>query len=203
MVNFGPDLLVLNFGHPWHDDYSKADALLSSRPDCRYKIINAFESNAPIQWLDKHQVCMIHDAHGTGEKNTDLGSTPTRRVGKVNSVSFRVVRLKDGRVASSTYQGHKVNPIPFGREETPPLRVRFEAEANGNDREIIATVSNDYEEAFPRCRLTFVLPKGDYKADRGEIESSITSDDQKYVVLSVRVDVAMKDTTAVRVQPVD
>lgn len=203
MVNFGPDFSVLNFGHPWHDDYSKADALLSSRANCRYKIINAFESNAPVQWLDKHQVCMIHDAHGTGEKNTDLGSTPTRRVGKVNSVSFRVVRLKDGRVASSTYQGHKVNPIPFGREQTPPLRVNFEPQADGHHGEITATVSNDYEQTFPRCRLTFVLPKGHYQVDQGEIESSIASDDQKYVVLSVRVDVAMKDSIAVRVRPAD
>ena len=200
LVNFGPNFSVLNFGHPWHNDRSKADALLASIPDCRYKIINAFEANAPIEWLNQRRICMIHDAHGTGEKNTDIGTTPTRRVGKVNAISFRVVRLKDGRVISSSYKGDKIKPIPFGREETPPLRVQFEPENDGKHDEITATVTNDYEEAYPQCRLTFVLPKGRYSVDQGVIESSIASDDQKYVVLSVRVDVPEKNSIAVRVQ---
>ena len=201
LINFGPDFSVLNFGHPWHDDRTKADTLLASRLDCRYKLINAFEANAPIEWLNQHRICMIHDAHGTGEKNVDWGATPTRRVGKVNAVSFRVVRLKNGRVESSSYKGHKTKPIPFGREETPPLRVSFAPANDGSHREITATVTNDYMESYPRCRLTFVLPNGRYTVDRGEIESSIISDDQKFVVVNVRVDLPEKASLTVRVQP--
>ena len=119
LVPFGPDLAILNFGHPWHDDRSMADALLASIPDCRHKIINAFEANAPIKWLDKHHICMIHDAHGTGEKNVDFGATPTRRVGKVNAVSFRVVRLKDGRVVSSTYKKPRGQTHPLWTRGNP------------------------------------------------------------------------------------
>lgn len=35
----------------------------------------------------------------------DIGVTPTRRVGKVNAISFRVVRFKDGRVVHCAYNG--------------------------------------------------------------------------------------------------
>lgn len=198
LINFGPNLSVLNFGHPWHDGQSKADALLASRPDCQYKIINAFEANAPIDLLNQHRVCLIHDAHGTGERVMELGSSPTLRVGKVNAVSFRVVRLKNGRVESSTYDGHKTASIPFGREETPPLRAQFEPANDGTHNNVTATVTNDYLESYPRCRLTFVLPNGQYSVDKGYIESSITSDDQKYVVLSIRVDLPAKKSITVR-----
>jgi len=202
LVDFGPDLCVLNFGHPWHVDRSKADSLLVSREDCRHKIINAFENNAPIAWLDNHKVCMIHDAHGTGKKVMNMGATPTRRIGKVNAVSFRVVRFKDGRVASCTYNGHETAPIPFGREQEPPLRVRYSPAADGNHREVTATVTNEYVENFPQCRLTFVMPHGDYVVDHGRIESSITSDDRKYTVVSVRTDVPAEGTVAVRMHEI-
>ncbi len=199
LINFGPKLSVLNFGHPWHDDSSKADALLASRPDCQYKIINAFEANAPLELLNQNRICMIHDAHGIGEKVMPLGSTPTLRIGKVNAVSFRVVRLKNGRVISSTYNGHKTAPIPFGREEASPLRVQFEPANDGTHNNVTATVTNDYLEDYPQCRLTFVLPNGQYSVNKGAIESSITSDDQKYVILSIRVDLPAKKSTVVRV----
>ncbi|MCH9654875.1 MAG: hypothetical protein K0U86_02020 [Planctomycetes bacterium] len=174
LINFGPNLSVLNFGHPWHDDSSQADALLASRPDCQYKIINAFEGNGPIDLLNQHRICMIHDAHGTGERIMPLGSTPTLRIGKVNAVSFRVVRLKNERVKSSTYNGHKTAAIPFGREEAPPLRFQFEPANDGTHNNVTATVTNDYLENYPQCRLTFVLPKEQYSVNKGAIESSIT-----------------------------
>ena len=199
VVDFGPDLCVLNFGHPWYVNFSKAEALLSARPKCRHKVINAFESNAPIPWLDKHKVCMIHDAHGLGEKVMDLGATPTRRIGKINSESFRVVRFNDGRVTSCTYDGHRTDPIPFGREKTPPLRVQFSSPNDGTKRNITATVTNDYLEDFEKCRLTFVLPRAQYKVDRGLIESSTVSDNKRYTVLTVRTDIPAKKTIEVRV----
>lgn len=200
LVDFGPDLCILNFGHPWHVDRSKAESLLASSANCRHKIINAFEANAPIVWLDRHEVCMIHDAHGIGKKVMDMGATPTRRIGKVNAVSFRVVRFKDGRVASCTYNGHETAPIPFGREQEPPLRVQFSPANDGSHRDVTATVTNEYVEDFPDCRLTFVMPHGDYVTRRGRIESSIASDDKKYTVFTVRTDVPAEETVTVRMQ---
>ncbi|HIF32290.1 MAG TPA: carboxypeptidase regulatory-like domain-containing protein [Planctomycetaceae bacterium] len=200
MVDFGPDMCILNFGHPWHADHSKAESLLASRPNCRHKIINAFESNAPIDWLDQHRVCMIHDAHGIGEKVMDIGSTPTLRVGKVNATSFRVVRFSDGRVASCTYNKHDTAPIPFGRDETPPLRVQFSSPNDGTSPSLTATVTNEYLDEFPNCRLQFVLPKGNYIAEGGRVESAVVSDDGKFTVLSVRTNVPAQRTVSVHVR---
>jgi hypothetical protein len=199
MVNYGPDIFILNFGHPWHDDRSKAESLLASRPNCRHKIINAFESNAPIAWLDRHRVCMIHDAHGIGEKVMDIGSTPTRRVGKVNAVSFRVVRFHDGQVETCTYNGHDTAAIPFGREEVPPLRVRFSSANDGTRAGLTATITNEYLDPFPNCRLQFILLNGDFKVDNGRIESAIDSDNKRHTVLTVRIDVPAQQIVSVRV----
>lgn len=201
LVDLGPDVSILNFGHPWHMDKSKADALLASRSGVSTKIINAFEHNSPLGLLDRHRVRMIHDAHGTGKKVMDMGATPTRRIGKVNAVSFRVVRFRNNRVASCTYNGHETAPIPFGREQTPPLRASFAPANDGTHRTVTATVTNEFLETFPKGRLTFVMPKGDYQVDHGAIESRIASDDDKLTVLNVRTDVLSQRTIRIRVAP--
>ena len=201
IVDFGPDVCVLNFGHPWHTDRSKAESLLSARKSVACKIINAFEQNAPLEFIDRHRVRMIHDAHGTEARVMTRGATPTMRIGKVNAVSFRVVRFKDTHVASCTYDGHETDPIPFGREETPPLRSVITPANNGTHDSLLATVTNDYVDEFPNCRLTFVLPLGDFTVDRGRIESAIASDGGHYMVLTVRFDMPSQKTLNLRVRP--
>ena len=77
------------FGHPWHVDSSKADALLGGTKRTATKsLINAFESNAPRSLLDNHHVGMIRDARGTEKKVMDMAAAATRRVGKTNSNGF-------------------------------------------------------------------------------------------------------------------
>ena len=145
---------------------------------------------------------MSHDAHGTGVKVMDMGATPTRRVGKVNASSFRVVRFRDNRVESCTYNGDLIAPIPFGRNQSPsPLRVQYSPANDGTNRSVTATVTNEYLEDFFRCRLTFIMPKGLYTLDQGLFESSTDSDDKQFKVLTVRVDVTAQTTTTVQVKP--
>ena len=195
IIDYGPNLCILNFGHPWHVDLSQANALLSSRAKAKIKIINAFEHNAPVKaFLDKHRVKLIHDAHGPGEKVMSIGATPTTRVGKSNSSSFRVVRFKDGHVTSATYRGDAVAPIPFDREVPPPLSVTYDPGNDGKHDKVTATVTNMLEDAFPDCRVTFVLPAGVYAMDGGHLEAATTSDDERYTVLTVRVDAPAEGT---------
>jgi hypothetical protein len=203
MIDFGPDFCVLNFGHPWHADRSKGESLFSTRKSVACKIINAFEQNAPPEFLDRHGVRMIHDAHGTGDRVMDIGKTPTVRVGKVNAVSFRVVRFENTHVASCTYDGHETDSIPFGREELPPLRSTIAPANDGTHESLVGTVTNDYLDRFPNCRLTFVLPLGVYAVDRGRIESAIASDGGRFTVLTVRCDVPAEESLTVRVNRQD
>ena len=201
ITDYGPDLCILNFGHPWHVDLSQADALLSSRAQAKIKIINAFEHNAPVEtFLDRHKIKLIHDAHGPGEKVMTIGTTPTTRVGKINSSSFRVVRFKDGHVASATYRGDAVAPIPFDRAGPPPLSVTYDPGNDGKHDKVTATVTNMLEDAFPDCRVTFVLSAGTYAVDGGRMETMVTSDNEKHTVLTVRVDVPAEGTARATAQ---
>lgn len=201
IVDYGPNLSILNFGHPWHTDLSQADALLTSRAKTKIKVINAVEHNAPVEtFLNKHNIQLIHDAHGPGKKVMTIGTTPTLRVGKLSSSSFRVVRFNNGRVESATYQEDEVAPIPFDREEVPPIGVAFDPANDGKHNTVTATITNKLEDAFLNCRVTFVLPVGDYEIDNGHIETQITSDDGKYTVMSVQVDVPQKNTTHITAQ---
>ena len=204
IIDYGPDLCILNFGHPWHVDLSQANALLSSRAKAKIKIINAFEHNAPVEtFLDNHRIKLIHDAHGPGEKVMTIGATPTTRVGKSNSSSFRVVRFKDGHVTSATYRGDAVAPIPFDRAGPPPLSVTYDPGNDGKHDKVTATVTNMLEDAFPNCRVTFVLPAGVYAVDGGRLETMVTSDDERYTVLTVGMDVPAEGTIQATAQKED
>ena len=123
-----------------------------------------------------------------------IGTTPTTRVGKSNSSSFRVVRFKDGHVTSTTYRGDAIAPIPFDRAGPPPLSVTYDPGNDGKHDKVTAKVTNILEDMFPDCRVTFVLPAGAYAVDGGRLETMVTSDDERYTVLAVRVDVPAEGT---------
>ena len=194
MIDYGPDLCILNFGHAWHVDLSRAEALLASRAETRIKVINAFEPNAPLEFLDRYRVPLIHDGHGPPPKVTSMGSTPTIRAGKVSSESFRVVRFEDGRVASLTYLGDEVAAIPFPREGPSPLEVAWDPANDGTHDRVTATVTNRLQEDFPDGRVTYVLPAGEYSVEGGRLETAVTDDDGRYTVLTARVDFPAEGT---------
>ena len=200
-IDFGPQISVLNFGHPWHVGTAQADRLLSERRAAEMKIINAFEANAPVEFFDRHKVRMIHDGHGTGTKVMDVGATPTRRIGKSSSTSFRVVRLKNNRVVTCTHDGHETAPVPFSRDESPPVATRFLASNDGTHSSNTATVTNRLKDAFPNGRVTFVMPAGEYTVDNARVESSTKSDDGRHVVLVTRVDIPASGQIQVTVDP--
>jgi hypothetical protein len=201
LIDCGPHVSILNFGHPWHTDKSRAEALLASRPKTAIRVINAFEANAPLDLLDHHQVRMIHDAHGIGKKVMDRGATPTRRIGKTNAESFRVVRFRNNAVESCTYNGHESAPIPFGRESVPPLSVAFRHPNDGTQSSNTATVTNRLLDSYQNGRVAFVVPAGHYRITGARPESQISSDDGRFHVITVRVDIPANDSTEIVVDP--
>lgn len=201
IMDFGPQLAVLNFGRAWDSGLADAAALLASRSGARIKIINAFEANAPVrEFLDQYGVALVHYAHGPGPAITTVGETPTVRVGKVNAESFRVIRFRDGRPVSYTYRGDPTAPIPFPRNRRAPLRLSFNAVNDGSQSRLIAQVENDLDEAFPAARVQFVLPRGKYRVNGARAESMVDSDDGRFTVISARVDVAAQSAATVSVE---
>jgi hypothetical protein len=199
IIDFGPDLCILNRSLPWHESTALTNALFSERPNARIKIINAFEHNAPIDLLDTHKIALLHDGHGIGTRVMKMGNTPTQRVGKVNAESFRIIRFKDGKVISSTYMNDPVAPIPFPRGSVKPLRVSIDPPANGFNQEITITISNDLSEAFPNCRVTALMPSGQYICQGGKIEDAIVSDCKKFSKVIIRADMPAETQIVLKV----
>jgi hypothetical protein len=198
-VDYG-DVSILNFGLPWHEDIALADKLLGET-EATIRVINGFEANAPIDFLDRHKVSFIHDAHGPGTKVMQFGKTPTQRAGKLSSMSFRLVRFAAGRVVSCTYAGDDQAPIPFPREGSLPIRVEWETANDGSRDTVKARVVNELDEAFPGCRLTFILPKGTYRAEGGRVAFAWDSDDTLFTVAEVLFDLPATSTAHVGVLP--
>jgi hypothetical protein len=201
IVDFGPNLSILNYSYAWHGDMSAAYTLLESRSQASCRLINAFESDAPLDLLDRFRIPYLHDAHGEGPRVTRWGSTPTQRAGKENSSSFRVVRFEGCRPVSFTYAGHPTAPIPFSRTAPSPLRVSYQPASDGTHRTVTATLVNEWKQAFPRARIVFVMPRGEYLSDKGDIESAIPSDDGRFVVVSVRLDAQPGSSLSVTLAP--
>jgi hypothetical protein len=201
-VDFGAAFTVLNFGLAWDRSRTEADQLLATRAATRTKIVNAFESNAPVrEFFDRHGISLIHYAHGPGPAVATLGATPTIRVGKSSSESFRVIRFKDGRPSSYTYRGHATAPIPFPRGGPPPLGVAYAAANDGTERTVTASYRNDLEESVPAARAVFVLPRGRYRLIGARMEHAIESDDARFTVLTARFDLPAKSKGDIKVEP--
>ena len=193
-VTIGPDIFVLNFGLPWHEPIEPVIAALEKNRSKAIKIINAFENNAPDVVLDQFKIAMIHDAHGPGDKLMEMGNTPTQRVGKTNSVSFRVVQFENGKVASATYAGHETAPIPFERDELCPLRIEV-------IKPLAVRVINEYRQAFSKGRVSFVVPNGRYLPTAGQIISENVSDNKKLVEVIVENDIPASSETTITLLP--
>ena len=60
-------------------------------------------------------------------------------------------------------------------------------------------VTNQLAEPYPNCRVTFVVPAGQYEAKGGQVESQIASDDGRLHVLNMRVDLPAAGVVTVAV----
>jgi hypothetical protein len=201
-VDLGPGLSVLNFGPAWDTDVSALEKLLAARAAVPCKVLNAFEPNAPVaELLDRYRIRLIHDGHGPEPKVERLGATPTLRVGKVNSESFRLLRFKGAEPVSATYRGQPNAAIPFRRNDPAPVRARVEPAGDGTHARLSAVVVNDLEEPVPGARLTFVLPSGAYRVRGARAETSFKSDDGRFTILTVRLDLPARAEASVTVEP--
>lgn len=198
IVPLTPKINVLNYALPWFHGTEAASGLFSRYPDPTYNIINGFESNAPIEFLNQHKVRLIHDAHGLGSKAMIIDGTQTQRVGKTNSNSFRVIQFKDGKVESCTYNDHPTAPVPFARTQVMPLRVKQTVD---NDT-YTATVTNELKMDFKGATIRFLVPATvTYQTTTGKIISTALSDDKSTLEIIVSLDIPQETTFSVQLSP--
>jgi hypothetical protein len=198
IVPLTPQINVLNYALPWFHGTEAASGLFNRYPDATYNIINGFESNAPIEFLNQHKVRLIHDAHGLGSKAMIIDGTQTQRVGKTNSNSFRVIQFKDGKVESCTYNDHPTAPVPFARTQVMPLRVKQTVD---NDT-YTATVTNELKMDFKGATIRFLVPATvTYQTTTGKIISTALSDDKSTLEIIVSLDIPQETTFSVQLSP--
>ncbi|MEC7566033.1 MAG: carboxypeptidase-like regulatory domain-containing protein, partial [Planctomycetota bacterium] len=198
IVPLTPKINVLNYGQPWFHGTEQAQGLLQKHPHAEFNLINGFESNAPVEFLNTNKVRLIHDAHGVGSKAMIIPGTRTQRVGKVNSISFRVVRFKDGFVESCTYDNHPTAAIPFDRHQQPPLRVDYDLQQTGH----VASIVNELKMDFSQAKVRFLVPAGHvYQSSAGEIQTAALSDDKRILEVVVGVDIPRESAITVTLSP--
>jgi len=198
IVPLTPHINVLNYALPWFHGTEAASGLFNRYPNATYNIINGFESNAPTEFLNQHKVRLIHDAHGLGSKAMTIDGTQTQRVGKSNSISFRVIQFKDGKVESCTYNNHPTAAIPFSRTQVMPLRVKQTVD----NATYTATVTNELKMDFQDAMIRFLVPENpNYRTSVGKITSTALSDDKSTLEIIVSLDIPQETTFSVQLSP--
>ena len=193
---------VVNFGYTWDGPWQAVRELFEQRPAATVRIINAFESDAPVaELLDSCNVNLLHEAHGMGSKIEQFGRTPTWRAGKSNAESFRLVRFRGGNVISATYRGGEVDPIPFSRGQPSPLRVDYLSGPDDGCTTACAAIENDWDERFENARLCFRMARGEYTAIGGRIVQQFNANRHPGTVVDVAVDIPARGSLQVELSP--
>jgi len=210
-VDLGGGVAVLNYGWSWEPERNReAIALAAERFEpfrgSRVRVLNAYESEPPSDFLDHFDFALVHSAHAwpravakhapdrDSARGTRFWRDETLFLGKRSSDTFRLVRFEADRAGSHSYAGHEHDPYPFDRHRAAPLRAEFEpAPASGPWR---ARVVNQFREPFPGCRLDWVLPRGEYTVAGAELRGAWDSDDARWTVLTLRLDVPAEGARA-------
>ena len=79
------------------------------------------------------------------------------------------------------------------------MSVSYDRPNDGTESCNTATVTNQLLEPLPDGRVRFVLPAGKYDISGGRLESEIVSDNGRFHVLTVRVDIPANDSTTIKV----
>ena len=111
-----------------------------------------------------------------------------------------MIRFRDCRVVSATYQGDPQAPIPFPRGDRPPVRLVYDAPNDGGQRSVTATLTNELLDPLPDCRAVFVVPQGEVHVQGGRLESVIDSDDGALRVVTIRCDLPAAGKVRVTVE---
>jgi hypothetical protein len=189
----------------WSSDWSQVKRAFLDRSDAAFRILNAFEWNAPVEeLLDACRINLMHDAHGRvpqSRKVERVGTTPTLCVGKLHSDSFRLIRVEKGRPVVAGYNGDQEAPIPVPRGRRAPLSLTFAPANNGRHERVKATITNELNESFADARVRFTMPRGIYKVDGGAIFQQFDSHDGKVTIVDVNVAVEPAGRNVIDIGP--
>ena len=161
-------------------------------------------------FIDKHKVDIIANGHSHTPNHNYIGSTPTLNIrpGTVSNIGtgntdtqlgyFRIFRIE-----GSTFEFSP--PLRFTDEPTVPvdtmsvnLTLNFDEPNDGTADSNRGVIHNNLSYDLYDCKIRFVMKKGKYEVNNGNIYQVIKIDD--FSIIDVKVDVNHNEKVEVEIK---
>lgn len=165
-------------------------------------------------FVNRHQIHILLNGHRHTPSEEKVGTTPTLsirsgtvcRSGEINTWKedlgfFRIFYIDGDRFEYTP-------PLRFCKNPTAPynqlelnLTLNYKNSNDGIFSENEATIRNFFDTGFPRCKIRFVMKKGNYNVSGGSIHQKIETD--KLSVIDVFTDVKANSERIVQIYRIE
>jgi len=193
---------VVIFGDRPYLSWHEAGRLIKARPEATNRVLLCFEGFAPIDLIRDGRVDMIFDGH-SDDDHPDLDKFPkgTMHLRAPGSDTLRWITMSPDGLAGGAQTPNDVKVLPVNRDGPAPLRAEHTQPNDGTAATQTTRIVNDFDQAFGRARLRFVMAAGAYVVRGAKERQSFKSDDGSVTVIDVEVNVPATSTVDVRVAP--
>jgi len=141
-------------------------------------------------FLDKHKIQLVLNGSAHRNRETFWGTTPTLELTTKNS---GIIDRDPGWFRVLVIEGDKIlmnQSLRYGDnvKKTALLNLDYQAPNDGSDTRNKATITNQFDMAFPSCHVRFLMKPGKYRVTGGIIEQSFNAGD--VTVYDVRLPVS-------------
>jgi hypothetical protein len=161
-------------------------------------------------FLNKHKFNILLNGHNHSPFSELIGSTPTLNIrpgvvcrsGEINNWEknlgfFRIFFVDGDKFDHTPPLRFCKNPTSHYKELDLNLTLDFKNPNDGRSIGNEAVISNSFPVDLPRCKVRFVMKKGNYKVTGGSIHQIISTHDLS--VVDVYTDVRSNEKKAVRI----
>lgn len=168
--------------------------------------------NIDTLFLDKHHINILLNGHNHTPFDELVGVTPTLntrpgvvcRSGEIkdwekNLGFFRIFHVDGESYEYSEPLRFCQNPTANHKDLKMNLTLNFANDNNGKHKSNQATIENLFSVNLPKCKIRFVMEKGEYKVEGGEIYQTIEK--TGYSIIDVHTDVKANNRVVVNITP--
>ncbi|MGV8096181.1 MAG: metallophosphoesterase family protein [Mangrovibacterium sp.] len=161
-------------------------------------------------FIDKHKINILLNGHRHNPFEEKVGSTPTLsirpgtvcRSGEISRWQetlgfFRIFYIQDARFEYTPPLRFCKNPIAPYTELQLNLSLHYRNANDGTFDRNEAVIQNSFDIGLPRCKIRFVMKKGNYHVSGGSIHQVIQSGDRS--VVDVYTDVGASSNKKVKI----
>src|SRR5690606_19028214 len=162
-------------------------------------------------FCNQHSIGMLLNGHNHRPFREYIANTPTlsMRPGSISrsgSISeweevlgfFRIVEVNGASFTASDALRFCADPTVPAEEMALNLTLDFDLSNDGSAYSNKARIINHFPVDLSKCKIRFVLQKGEYRVSSGHIEQMF--DTANFTIVDVRVDVCSKSTQEVEIR---